>query len=509
MWTIVRPAEEKSLRLTDLSFGGTSVSLLVSGIWISAFQFPSSELVLVLIFPPDLHGRRPLHAMVPAAHSEDFVRSLSRLIFACTTPGYSTIKLFDPETGLLEDYCLNKVSGPMHGCRALPGKEQMSPQAFFDDMMKLLKGVILDDMHSSEESQCFSVSSLHQTRNLVRLRSSPALARALPRTRPSCVAMTSLDVSSLLASCPRIPMPLFKPRRTIQLQDHKDARVVSPFPPVLPDRLSWEAADEASSLLDEPCLWEADSSVYWSLDPTPVKSEFPVSRTSHHIMDLARAPACSTPRSSRPVGLGLTMFNTDGTSFDALWTLADDEDNRAPSPTDEARLRACQRRGLRRGENAPMLLGTTNGNGAQAEVASRPEQKSARFTAIPYINDDDFGFPAQTSTPLNLPPRVTPAAPARRVIGRLPVDLAKDRKPQRAQSLVKPAREPPSTIGHSGFKRASSVSTKTGARHQHCVATKRASAEAATPLADPLRFWTHWMTPVSEKDGRKTPAWKP
>ncbi|KAI0686165.1 hypothetical protein C8Q76DRAFT_761945 [Earliella scabrosa] len=444
--------------------------------------------------------------------SEDIVRTLSRLVFACIPSGQSTIKLFDPVTGQLESYQLVKVSdevSAVSGCMSPPGRARMPPEAFLDDLVSHLKGALVQDLHTYLSGGQMHAAIPSQRKPV----STPPLVSLGCRSNHGATfesngSDTYDDSGSSASDTSSFEGSLFRPRRAPHSGKNDDTHhLVSPFPLLPPGRSPWE--DCAPSLLREPMPWDIDSSDAWSRDPTPVKAP-----SSHRVSPMySPVMIYSTPRSSSPVGLGLAMFNIDGSSFDGLGLLPGD-DSRVSSPTDEACTRAHQRRGLRGGQS-PTNRTSKITNKSQTDALPAPclkKPKGVRFSNIPSVDDDDFGYlEAAASTPLNAPPRVTPSAPPRRVIGRLPVEFAKARRPTRSQSLLKSPREAPSpsTAGQGALKRASSAtSSKSLTRHECCSSSKHSPTGVATPVNDPLRFWTYWMTPASEKNGRKA-TWRP
>ncbi|KAI0682466.1 hypothetical protein C8T65DRAFT_750408 [Cerioporus squamosus] len=78
---------------------------------------------------------------------EDCIRTLSRLVFACTAPDQMTLRLFDPATRKLSSFLLVKVlddTGDLHG----PPPNDTSPplQATLDELMERLKAVVREEI---------------------------------------------------------------------------------------------------------------------------------------------------------------------------------------------------------------------------------------------------------------------------------------------------------------------------------------------------------------------------
>ncbi|KAI0751803.1 hypothetical protein C8Q80DRAFT_1119456 [Daedaleopsis nitida] len=397
--------------------------------------------------------------------SEDLVRTLSCLVFACIPPGKTTIKLFDPVSGELEEYHLAKVSA---GSPTASSSVEPPPQA-----KKVPRPVLKDVMQP------------------------PKAVEGPKGSQPKVNLVSYHGVNG----------PLARLKRALYHRD--DSRIRRSAP-------GWA---DGSCLLDQTRPWDTESSDSgdWSAEATPLKPRpssssswssslsSPLGRLAQDDESSPFDTTCSTPgNTSRLVGLGFSLVNTDGTPFDGLGSL-DDSSTRASSPTDEAHARVCQRRGVRP-SHPPMLFETV----PTSRNTPRPAVNPTLMTAAASDDVDCFGSPAGVSTPM--PPGASarvpqaPAAPARRVLGRLPVEFTKDKEPKARRSLVKPLREP-SPPGAPFQPRSS-------ARRECCVSSGSGSkrspaAVASTPVADPLRFWTHWMTPVSEKDGRAKAVWRP
>lgn len=433
---------------------------------------------------------------VTMSSTEDLVRTFSRLVFACVTPGTATLKLFDPTTGVLSDYLLVKVmpeASPQFGRRPRQAELRPPPLVFFNELVERLKTVVLEDI----------------PRNNVEKVPSPLLAPRIPRSTPHAQLsrMTAValfdssrseesDASSPEGPLAQLKRALFNGGKGITqgIGSRHSPSLLSFFSGASSSLLAPSDADNSSFTLDN------SGSLH---KPTPSSSpclprDMKFMGFENTSSDTDLSPVC--PSAPRLLGLGFSnILKDDGTPFDGLGTLADSQYScmSSVSPSDEARARAAERRGLR---------GPPVNASSPSPLACPRSSKVVRFSAVSGTRDEDFGFTAKMFTPIratSLIPRPVPAAPPRRVIGRLPVSLEK--RPGRRQSNPKVERNPTTP----GYSQPARVVAGVSARRDGRRSSKRSPVLAGTPPGEQLRLWSNWMTPVGKKDGERRPSWRP
>lgn len=426
--------------------------------------------------------------------SEDVVRTLSRLVFACITPGTATLKLFDPATGALGDYLLVKVMpepGPRFGRRPRQAKAHSPPLPILNDLVERLKAA------ASEDS-----SSDRADKKLPPLLP-PRLMRRTPHAQLSRTTAVALFDSSRSDESYASPFgPLAQLKRALSYGSNSDSqgsfRGLSTSPLASSSGASSSLladshpsdADSSSLTFDNPASLRVPSPSF----PPPLHRDCKPSDSENTSGNADFSPIC--PSAPRLVGLGFSnMLKDDGTPFDGHGILPDDHHScmSSVSPSDEARARAAERRGLR----GPQVDASP-----ESPLVRPPTPKVVRFSAVSQDRDEEFGFTAKTSTPVKatpLLPRHTPAAPPRRVIGKLPMSLEK--RPARRQSFPKvgPVATTPKIPQLGGV----------AARRDSRRSSKRSPVLAGTPPGEQLRLWSNWMTPVDEKVGDRRPSWRP
>ncbi|RPD55121.1 hypothetical protein L226DRAFT_538985 [Lentinus tigrinus ALCF2SS1-7] len=422
--------------------------------------------------------------------SEDLVRTLSRLVFACIAPGTATLKLFDPTTGTLGDYLLVKVmpeASPRFG-RQLPStKTHPPPLPILNELVERLKTVVLEDVSSDIANR--KPSPLLPPR-IIRKIPHAQVSRTTAVALFDCSRSEESDVSSL-GSLAQLKRVLFY-GGTSEAPHSVSRLPTSPFS---------SSSGTSSSLLAANHPSDTDNSSLALDNPTGLHRSSPSSplclRRDRDTSSFS--PVC--PSAPRLLGLGFSnLLKDDGTQFDGLGNLTDDHYScmSPASPSDEARARAAKRRGLR----VPPI-------DAPESSLARKTAKVVRLSAASQDRDEDFGFTAaKTSTPVRatalLSRPSTPAAPPRRVIGRLPVHLEK----RHAHRQFNPKAERNSmTFGCSqpSVRAVAGVSARQDGRRS----SKRSPVLAGTPPGEQLRLWSNWMTPVGEKEGERRPSWKP
>ena len=379
--------------------------------------------------------------------SEDAVRKLSQIIFACVLPGKSTLKLFDPTTGKLEDYQLSKLS-------ADSGSGQSETEADFNNVLESLKVAVLEDQ--------FRLNLPHTPKS------------TLSRPPPYSQASDTMVMSP-------VPHPSADSDNSLQLGQHKPLFLdfygqEAPRAPLLRQVPLFSSGFDTPTFTDESFqlnLADIGSSGSSFFAPTAPLLQY----TSAHSSPIFIPSWGSFKDPLRPSGLGLSgLLNDDGTSFDGLGALPADP----PSPSDEARARRALR-AARAAAPAP----------TPALYAPAVHKQTMR------ADDDDFSASrapvlVNASTPVSFTARTTvpPAAPARRAVRRLPT------RPE-PKNAAGPGKEGAARRSEAGHGRLAAL------------ALGAAPQTPGRPSGEELRFWAHWMTPASEREGDRRPAWRP
>ncbi len=94
---------------------------------------------------------------------EDIIRTLSRLVFACTASDQMTLRLFDPATNKLTSYLLVKVlddDGDLYG-RSPDGRSSPPlPRVNLDELMERLKAVVRQEVPTGDTHR-YRASGVH------------------------------------------------------------------------------------------------------------------------------------------------------------------------------------------------------------------------------------------------------------------------------------------------------------------------------------------------------------
>ena len=360
------------------------------------------------------------------------MRTLSRLVFACVDPAHSTLKLFDPATGLLTGYQILKLPADIQ--QSVSGAEKE-----LSHMLEVLKTAVRTDLDVQASSHLPSTplcSTLSTPRR--------------PSPRSESQASTATTVVSSLAK-QFVTCSLTDTKKTLFLEpdiaafnssSEYSARPLSLLPPAPffhPDYDTSSLADESFDFsLSEAS--SSGSSFFVSTKPDDLSASTffggPINQVSSPVVPTKPCPPPSTAHSTPetpaawrklpsltcPLGLGFAnLNNADGSSFDGLGVLPHDP----PSPSAEALARREQR--LRAGATPPIPIPSESPR-AHPSPALRLGL-SGTYREIPHIRDEDFNFPllpgpanpdpAVTRTPISSRRRrdaspVPPAAPARR-----------------------------------------------------------------------------------------------
>ncbi|KAI0717602.1 hypothetical protein C8T65DRAFT_112878 [Cerioporus squamosus] len=252
------------------------------GEWVSIPSLPC-------LLPPMLQRLpSPMSTMSPAQIPEDLVRTLSRLVFACISPGTATLKLFDPTTGALGDYLLVKVmpeASPRSGRRPRQAKTHSPPLPILNDLVERLKTVVMQDLYSGTADKKLSPSL------------PPRLTRNIPHAQLSrTTAVALFDSSRSEASDGSSSVgPLAQLKRALYCGGNHDARSTSSL---LPSSPLASSTDGSSSLFADDHPSDADNSSL-TLDNT---SSMPKASPS--------SPAC-TRQDRQPVEVENTSDDTD------------------------------------------------------------------------------------------------------------------------------------------------------------------------------------------------------
>ncbi|TBU29193.1 hypothetical protein BD309DRAFT_222474 [Dichomitus squalens] len=465
--------------------------------------------------------------MVAIHQSEDFVRALSSIIFACVTTGHSTIKLFDPITGALEDYSLLKTSLASEShldCPAIRhsplGKTALPPpQVALDDILNLLSAYLgKENVRCSSHGKQASPSSMLLHLQILpphNSKSRPSGRQPLAPKDPETHRMpTAVESTKDETDVSIYPGPLTQMKRAMFFGEGREDKW-RPFT-VLPPTLLALCKNSTPPLQDDSRVSSGDTSSS-SIQYTPAKAL----QSQDNFLD---ASTCldSSRSPSRLVGLGFSaLVKDDGSSFDGLGTLTDRPYDNLPSPSDEARARARERRD-RRVFGAVVLMRDDLGAKITPQLLS-DMQSPARSQAPPSL-DRPFAPSTKISTPVsvNALERVPPAAPAKRLIGRMPLvvdertkfrrGIGRETRPQHDVFAFQRERVSPEWQMES-FQRLGGVAGSARTMRGGVGSSKKFSPSPLAPpsaLGNQLRFWSYWMTPVNDASGSMgRPAWRP
>ncbi|KAM5537734.1 hypothetical protein V8D89_008502 [Ganoderma adspersum] len=456
--------------------------------------------------------------MAPIQQSEDFIRALSRIVFACIPPGQSVIKLSDPTTGALEDYKLVKLSptGESYSSRAMRHpylvKARSPPPLDMDDILQFFNVVVRKENASqgSRSRRALSLSSTFSqlqtlSRHNSKSRSSARLPLAPKALRTSAASEDSSDTSDL----PIPSGPLTQAKRAMFFGEaYADRAPPLRHPPPAPLRSRQEQYPAA---LEHSHPSDADTSSS-SAGCTPVKALFPDDSS----FDTSNSTiGFGSSRPSRLVGLGFTaLVKDDGSPFDGLGALNGRLYDNLPSPSDEARARARERRDRR------VFSAIQIRDDPRVTPQSSTQFESQAQTTL----GRSFVMSAKVTTPVTVTERVPPAAPAKRLVGRLPLGVD-----QRMVFRAGPGREKKLERDVFAFQRdGASPEWRTEARRGQgtrgggpskvrgqspnllAPPSSADSTAAESSLGNQLRFWSYWMTPMNEVAGSAgKPAWRP
>ncbi|KAI1792614.1 hypothetical protein LXA43DRAFT_1131765 [Ganoderma leucocontextum] len=459
--------------------------------------------------------------MAPIQQSEDFVRALSRIVFACIPPGQSVIKLSDPTTGALEDYRLVKLSPTTetYSSRAMRHpylvKARSPPPLDMDDILYFFNVVVRKENASqaSHNSRASSLSSTFSQLQTLSRNNSKSRSSVRPPLAPKAIRISAASEDSSDANDLPIPSgPLMQAKRALffgeACEDRRHPFAILPSAPLALGKNSTPPPLEHSHPSD------ADTSSS-SADCTPAKALFPQDSS----FDTSNSTiGFGSSRPSRLVGLGFTaLVKDDGSPFDGLGALNGRLYDNIPSPSDEARARARERRD-RRVFSAIQIR--SDDPRATPQSSTRFQSRAQTQTSLgrPFVMSAKV-----TTTPVTVTERVPPAAPAKRLVGRLPLGVdqrmvfraAAGREKKLERDVFAFERERASPEWHTAVGRAQGMrggpSRLRGLSPNLLAPPSSAdSAAAENALGNQLRFWSYWMTPMNEAAGSAgRPAWRP
>ena len=465
--------------------------------------------------------------MAPIQESEDFIRALSRIIFACIPPGQSTIKLSDPVTGSLDDYKLIKLSPAgesLSGYRGLrrssPSKTPFTPpQVVLDDVFKLVNVCLgKENIPPSSFGKQGSVSSMSsQLQSLSRNKSKsrgPGRQPLAPKDPEILRIPTTIDHDEDAHDIPTPAGPLTRIKRAMSFAEiREDKRHAFT---ILPPAFRYIGKNSNPPPLDDSHPSDGDTSSS-SPEHTPVKT------LQFQDSSLDSSTGFGSSRSpSHLVGLGFTaLVKDDGSPFDGLGMLTGRLYDNNPSPSDEARARARERRD-RRIFGAAIHLRDDPGDKITPHLPSdsQSQTESGARSAL----DKPFAPSVKVSTPVsvNASERIPPAAPAKRLVGRLPLGVdermrfrrgtGKDKRSERDVFAFQRERVSPEWQMES-VQRLGDIAGSGRMMRVGVSSNKRISPSSLAlsgTMGSQLRFWSYWMTPMNEASGGVgRPAWRP
>ena len=463
--------------------------------------------------------RSAVLSMAPIQQSEDFIRALSRIVFACIPPGQSVIKLCDPTTGALEDYKLAKLSptSESYSSRAMRHpylvKARYPPPLDMDDILHFFNVIVRKENASqiSRHARALSLSSTFSqlqtlSRHNSKTRSSTRLPLAPKAIRVSAASEDSSDTNDL----PIPSGPLTQVKRAMFFGEaHEDKR--RPFA-VLPPAAFALGKNSTPPPLEHSHPSDADTSSS-STDCTPAKAVFPEDSS----FDTSNTTiGFGSSRPSRLVGLGFTaLVKDDGSPFDGLGALNGRLYDNIPSPSDEARARARERRDRR------VFSAIQIRDDPRATPQSSAQFQSQAQTSL----GRPFVMPAKVTTPVTVTERVPPAAPAKRLVGRLPLGVdqrmvfratagaGREKRLERDVFAFQRDRASPewrTSAGRTQGMRGGPSKVRGLSSNLLAPPSSADSAAAENSLGNELRFWSYWMTPMNEAVGSTgRPAWRP
>ena len=155
--------------------------------------------------------------MASSLLSEDLIRTLSRLVFACTASDQMTLRLFDPVTEKLSSYLLVKVlDDEADSRRRSPNLKSPPPQVILDDLTERLKSVVREEtLADAQKTRPSRASRLPQLRFRSNLQSDGC---------PSGTRETKSRSSLREADA---PAPSVAPERTTRKLHRRNAGIIS------------------------------------------------------------------------------------------------------------------------------------------------------------------------------------------------------------------------------------------------------------------------------------------
>ncbi|PIL36397.1 hypothetical protein GSI_00085 [Ganoderma sinense ZZ0214-1] len=454
--------------------------------------------------------------MTPVQQSEDFIRALSRIVFACMPPGQFVIKLFDPTTGVLEEYKLVKLSptGESYSSRSMRHpylvKARSPPPLDMDDILHFFNVVVRKEnaLQGSRRSRASSLSStFSQLQTLSRHNSKSRSSARPPLASKSIRISAASEDSSDTGDLPVPSGPLTQTKRAMFYGEAFEDRR-RPFAFLPPASLG--LGKNSTPPLEHSHPSDADTSSS-SADCTPAKALFPDDSS----FDTSNSTiGFGSSRPSRLVGLGFTaLVKDDGSPFDGLGALNGRLYDNLPSPSDEARARARERRDRR----------VFSAIQVRDDPRTTP-QSSAQFQSQAQTTiGQPFAVSAKVTTPVTVTERVPPAAPAKRLVGRLPLGAeqrmvfragqGREKKLERDVFAFQRSRASPEwriSAGRAQGTRGGPSKVRGLSSSSLAPPSSADSAAAESSLGNELRFWSYWMTPMNEAAGSAgRPAWRP